>query len=638
MAVKNAISANHTITESWDGFLHSAYPAGDYPAGEALILYTDIVAGPTSGGETDLGCYIRVTGVNFGAFADWGVISHLYIGGVEVANYRYLQTARGAQDGRVELCAQVGALGGVTPGVALNITMSVRGSALYNPTVGLALADLDGIALTFTPQPGPIVFVALTGSDSAAGTIDAPLQHLQTYDGSSLYGGAVYGPLSGGTVDNQIVPGTHIVLRGGEYGAHMGGDNRWCHFFRRTGTAPSGAAKSGPICIYPYPGPAGANTPETVSWTGVSGSNGGFQFSDTTRSAETTPWGTVGYTKYIHVSNLIIDAHPSPSLPLNDKAPIEHQTAADYCRVINCELSWRVTTGTPRSGGIGGEGTYRELFGNYIHDIYGITDLGADGAFENHGIYTGNNTSAAGAAQADYHTRICYNRIEDVNGSGMNIRGAPVYAGAPEDSAPYMSIHHNRIVRAGKHGITLFDGRARANIHHNLTVDVAQSPLFVNVDNVTVAGGIYYGHNTNVGWGTFATASYPAVFADGGSNTGSVRIENNVFYCRAGTQAPSFDRFFVSRNGLAFTFGGNCWYDASGYGTKPTGDTTGIQTDPLLTNLTTDFTPQAASPLIDAAAANTSVSGTLYAFDLDYIARPQGEATLWAIGAMERPA
>lgn len=626
MAVKQITTEVMSALVSWTGLCHSSNPAGDFPAQPSLLLYTDIIAGPTSGGENDLGCYITVTGTNFGQFADYGTLSHLYIGGVEVANYRYLRTAPGAQDGRMELCAQVGALGSPTPGVALNITMSIRGNALSNQTVGLALADLAGNAITFIPQPGPIVFVSLTGNDANAGTIDAPLRHFQTYDGSTTFGGAVYGPVSGRTTDNQIVPGTHIIGRGGDYGNDTSHDSRLVSGFRWTGLEPTGAAKTGPIVFMPYPGPAGANAPEEVVYTGSASSIGCFNGADTTRSGETTPWGTVGFFKWVTISKFTIIANP---LNNTDGAPINGQTGCDHLRVINCDLSWRVASGGPTAAGIAGEGQFCAYHGNYIHHVFDPS-----GNLQNHGIYIGNNTSVS---ISGYHEDISFNRIEDIDGgSGMNFRGW--CAGAPADSAPWLNIHHNRIARATKHGLVLFDGRARANVWANQIVDVEQSPFFINTDIVTVAGGIYLGHNTCVGWGTFTGGSYPAVFSDGGPNTGSVHVENNVFYCRAGTQAPSFDRFFTSRNGLAFTFSGNCWYDASGYGTKPAGDTTGIELDPLFTNLTTDFAPQAASPLIDSAAANTSVNGTLYAFDAAYLARPQGAATLWSIGALEHAA
>ena len=47
-----------------------------------------------SGGEGDQGGYLSIFGTNFGTAAGMGSSTRVYIGGVEVANYRYLGAAK----------------------------------------------------------------------------------------------------------------------------------------------------------------------------------------------------------------------------------------------------------------------------------------------------------------------------------------------------------------------------------------------------------------------------------------------------------------------------------------------------------------------------------------------------------------
>src|SRR5579871_6697371 len=61
--------------------------------GAPYVAYTDLVAGPTSGGERDKGVYLSLFGVNFGA--QLGATLKVTIGGTEVDNYRYLGPSRG---------------------------------------------------------------------------------------------------------------------------------------------------------------------------------------------------------------------------------------------------------------------------------------------------------------------------------------------------------------------------------------------------------------------------------------------------------------------------------------------------------------------------------------------------------------
>ena len=77
-----------TLTEPGTVTAHFAplVPVADAP----FVDYTDIVSGPIDGGEKDQGTYLSIFGTNFGKQAGLGSDTQVFIGGVEVANYRYL--------------------------------------------------------------------------------------------------------------------------------------------------------------------------------------------------------------------------------------------------------------------------------------------------------------------------------------------------------------------------------------------------------------------------------------------------------------------------------------------------------------------------------------------------------------------
>src|SRR5664279_1832881 len=65
---------------------------------EPLVLYTDLASGPNTGGENNRGMYLSVFGTNFGSSAGKGTSTKVFIGGVEVAEYRYLGPSMGRPD------------------------------------------------------------------------------------------------------------------------------------------------------------------------------------------------------------------------------------------------------------------------------------------------------------------------------------------------------------------------------------------------------------------------------------------------------------------------------------------------------------------------------------------------------------
>ena len=79
------------------------------PSGSPVVLFADVPCGPVSGGENNLGAYLSIFGRNLGSASGLGTATTVTIGGVAVANYRYLGPSKvSARLGMQELVVQVG--------------------------------------------------------------------------------------------------------------------------------------------------------------------------------------------------------------------------------------------------------------------------------------------------------------------------------------------------------------------------------------------------------------------------------------------------------------------------------------------------------------------------------------------------
>jgi len=153
-------------------FMILAGAFGETAQGTPVVLYTDILSGPNSGGENNNGAYLSIFGKNFGSPSGLGTVSKVFIGGTEVANYRYLGPSKGRPDIQ-QLTVQIGALGNPALGIALPVEVQVGRlkSTWFTPQ-------------TFMVNPGRILFVSLTGDDAtaAAGDIRHPWRHVQVLE------------------------------------------------------------------------------------------------------------------------------------------------------------------------------------------------------------------------------------------------------------------------------------------------------------------------------------------------------------------------------------------------------------------------------------------------------------------------
>jgi hypothetical protein len=622
MPVRNVVTKNWSILPSFDGLLYSAYPNGDKPGGSPIIAFTDFTAGPTTGGENNKGCYLTVFGWNFGTFSAWGVSNHLYIGGVEVDNYRCLDNAPGTgvagmgngvfeTFGLKRLTVQVGALGTPTAGVALNITMTVNGHGLANPvTSGQYFDYLSGDALTFTPQPGTILFVDQTnGLDSNAGTFAAPKQHLQD---STMFGSGALKSASSSVDTSGTKPGTHIVFRGGTYtstGTTTGGSGTnygmWANLFRIGGLAPSGGTNRGPICFTSYPGAAGANSRELAQYnpgTGVHAS-GGFLGNDQARAQETNPFDgtTVGWCKYMHFSNLKITAAADYG---QDGAPFNLNSRADFWRIMGCEMIWKTTITDAvnganthaRAGGIAGNGRTVRIGGNYIHDIWG------DVAFnENHGTYFDGSVESANGVYMGFN--VIYNITA---GNGIQ-----TYNAAAPDYIQNIYDHNNWIELVNKNGINCSDNTRSRHTWNTVVKDAGEYGIYYSSASLIATNAQSVENCVIYGWAR-QNSLRPGVGNTGNTGTGSTMTRNCIFFQPSGYNTAGG---FTSLDGSGTNnLDNNQWFDANGVlTTQPSGDTTGGYGNPKFNAAASkDFSLQSTSPCINVGS--TTIATRNYDF------------------------
>lgn len=581
--------------------------------GAPLILFTDITAGPTTGGENSKGCYLSIYGLNLGNFSDYGVTNFVTIGGVNVDNYRCLVDPVGSVAttfGFKRLTVQVGAIGTPAAGTPLAISVTVNGVGPINATSGgnYLMPTINADALTFTPQPGSIIFVdPSTGNNANAGTIASPLADLQTTAGT---GGAMH-TNTGANGTDGTQPGTHIILRNGTYTA-VGLNNRWCDMFRITGTAPTGAANRGPIVVTSYPGAAGANAPELAQWAAPSGKGGGFNGNDSTRAIEvsTSYGGFTGWCKYIHVSNVKVASNATAAA---DGGPFNLQNNGQFIRLVNVEATWPSTvTGAShgKSAGIEGNPKNGRFFSVYIHDINGDTAFN-----ENHGIYMDGSSAASDTVAMD--NEFGWIHIENI-GAGS---GVQFFDGVNGFGMRNNIMHHVLIKNTNKHGLNVADNTRSLTFHDMLIIDVGESGIRFTTDSVVAANGLY-GYNCVVyGWARVVLAGTPDryAFTDEatiGTAPASGRIENCIF-AQTASHSGNTHYQFVNLNSGKVALANNQWNDPDArLTTKPAGDTLGAFGDPLFTNAAGgDFSLQSGSPCKNAGT--TPLNTRAYDFSMN---------------------
>jgi hypothetical protein len=550
-----------------------------------LVLYTDLVSGPNTGGENDQGVYLSVFGTGFGSPAGLGAATRLLIDHVEVASYRFLGPSKGRPEIQ-QLTVQIGALGHPTPGTALPIEVVVDGVA--------SNADLS-----FIVNPGRILFVDnVHGDDASAviGDIRHPYRHVQTADLAA----AAWG---------QVRAGDVMVMRGtGTAWTDLGYENYFLRFRDRSGSAPTGAAGSGAIALMGYPGedvfidaPANPGT----SGGAISAING-----------LTYP----GMGQWVTISDLRIASG-------RDDGVLNTEILGSHWRIVNNDLSAASAADTAKAAGITGNGFAETWLGNHIHDV--ACGPAGTSPLQNHGIYI----------DGDGSYEIAYNLIERITGgSGVQTY---VNGGNGSNETNNLRLHHNRIHHTAKHGINLADNtRSGIVVWDNVVYDIALAGLRFNstlLDGAEIFSNTFYRTNTagNANYGSVtndsAFANAPHAFA----------IRGNIFQPAAGTPYDSGARPGVTASDGIIA--NNLWFggvDRSAALSPAVIDSHALLADPLFASTTAgleDLRLRAGSPAIDAmTSADAAAIAAIVGDDHDALARPQGAGS--DIGAYESTA
>ena len=542
-------------------FVTAAASAAPYMA--PLVLYTDIASGPNNGGENNRGAYLSVFGKNFGS-AGLGTRTKVRIGGVEVDNYRYLGASKGRSDIQ-QITLQVGALGNPAAGTPLPVQVFVDGVA----------SNSD---VSFTVNPGRLLYVDnVHGNDATAvpGDIAHPYRHVQLADTSK----AAFGAMQAGDI---------LVLRGsGTAWTDLGNDTYFVKFIHLDGSAPTGAAGSGPLTLMAYP-----DEDVFIDVNGPATQKGAISGIDTTAGITGGNW--------ITVADLRVESGGNAGV-------IATQIAGDHWRIVNNDLSAASATATAKAGGINGNATNAFWYGNHIHDVAGSTNQ------ENHGIYID------GTGSYD----IAYNHIEHVSGGN----GFQIYVNGSNgsDVADHVHFHHNRVHDISKHGLNIGDNaQFDIALWNNVVYNVAYGGLRLN--SALLHGAIVY-NNTFYNVDTAGTsANYGAITNDAGMAADALNLIDNVVAPAAGKPRTGGTVGIAAGSG---TISNNDWFGGTG---AVAFDAHPLMLDPQFADAAAaDFHLRGTSPVIDAGSGAVAAVSTT---DYDaLVPRPVGAG--YDIGAIE---
>jgi hypothetical protein len=466
-------TTENIVISASDGHLTNSLPAFSIAVTTApLILYTDIVSGPNSGGENNQGAYLSIFGLYFGDTSSIGSTTKVFINDVEVAAYKYMGMAKsqflGTDQPIQQISVQIGSIGNPTPGVALPIRVQVNGVP----------SNTD---YTFIVQPGDVLYVDnVNGNDATAvkNDISQPWRYVQT--AANVRSGAVASMQAGDT----------IVMRGGSWN-DVGWNQNFLKIANWTGTAPNGIVGNGYLTILGYPG-------EDVRIVPQPGTNGGIH-------GTSSVFASLG--RYVQIANLRIEGGDRT---VGD-GPINLQSGSDYWRIVNNELfNWdaesvdSTTTSQARAGGIAGNGQDVSILGNHIHHI--------DGGTLNHGIYLD------GGARIE----VAYNHIHDTMGGNI----IQTFGSTQTD----IRIHHNLLHDGNRYGLNIADGSDLVYVWNNVVYNTDYSGLRLVVGAVSDIG-IY--HNTFYNVCRLNRATTGAINNDQNNTGGHVEVRNNVVHANA---------------------------------------------------------------------------------------------------------
>ena len=566
-------------------------------SGAPVILYTDIVSGPTSGGEGNNGAYLSIFGVNFGNPSTLGTTTRLYINDQEVARYMLIKNAMSQTMPNLrtiqQITVQIGALGGATPGVDLPIKLVVNGVA----------SNTDK---TFMIQPGDIYYVDNVNGNDNTGVKNDPTKPFRLVQARA--GG-------NGVLDSNAGPGDFVVMRGtGKDWTDLvggSGQERFVRFMGITGSAPTGTPGNGPITIMGYPGENVIIQCQDDTRCGIHGVDGYYSSS----YAASSDW--------ITISSLRIRGGG----PQVKDGPINLQHRSDNWRIVNNELfEWdgnaiegQVINGKSyqeaRAGGITGDGFNVKILGNHIHDINGGT--------KNHGIYVD------GGAQ---NWEIAYNHMENMYGGNI----IQTFDSGGYGNIKNIDIHHNRLHNGSRYGVNYSTATTSGKVYDNVIYNIAASGVRFSTSSgtaISVAHNTLYNTCAKTSISNYDTTSptpaskipsnASAIANDWGGQ--GITIQNNILHSNSNCSS------YVGNTGNYNTMViDNNLY--TGLSASPSSrDGSAVTGSPAFTNVATaDFSLGTGSAAIDTAAFFAD-----YAIATDFLINPRVSGAGADIGAIE---
>jgi len=674
---------DHTFTTaaSFDGIAYTDWPTGNKPSGVQVaptIVDTDIICGSLSGGEYNLGAYMRLTGYSFGSQQYLGTSqgARVYFRDPlgdnlwhEVANYRYLLLPPVFATHQLqELCVQLGPLGGsMVAGRKLDVKVNVAGT------------DSAALIQQFTVQPGRFAFIDnVLGSDATGlwDNINFPFRFPQVSTGGSTFSDLCgyktqqneFGLNAGDTLVYRAHPGVPWVDQ-------VGYDGRFFRFRLHSGTPPTGNLGSGYIHHTVYPGPILAHAPEQFVFVDPAGGKG---FIHGCNSGWGLPNHQAEFTGSISGTTLTITAMTgvgsggvSKGGYLDTASGVaEGTTILEYLTGTGGTGTYRVSvpqTVSSRSMAIQGYGQYWSASGFKVQmstssttdsggfnlqtsstgaRIYNnevgpwpatnsplsggvagngvgvkakfnyVHDIACLSGSTNHGIYLdGSNLCAK-------NCEVAYNRIENITGGSAFQTHNQV---APDQFSNIL-VHHNWINVSGKYGIECGSSTLSIFSWDNVIIGTALAGIAQD-SGETNQSQI---HTHNLIYGCCTTGNQPQGLFSNVTTPGAGSVitfaHNTLVLLGSRTGAQQTDGFYVtySSDGGHVALVQNLYWDPdhaqSWAATVPSLDTHALNADPLFTDVNNlNFTSAIGSPALGACTLAEAQAVTT---DLYGIARP----------------
>ena len=276
-----------------------------YATAEPVILYTDILSGPNTGGENNNGIYLSIFGKGFGATIGTSTVT---INGTEVAAYKQWGVPSRVYD---------------THGIQV-ITVQPGSSVTSGPIVVTVNGEASNNDHTFTVRSGKIYFTDWNNGDNANdGSFGNPKKSAQgVFDDRTNFG-----------------PGDTIILMGGNYTAKQDGRG----YFMLFEDYPIGS-EAVPTTVMGYPGDDVFIDMRTAN------PSGGYSLFGT----YTVPSQDAGLV----ISNFRGDSGGSSAFVLR---------GTDYIRIVNADIQGMEGNGNG-TGMISSEGDFNKVLGNKIHN------------------------------------------------------------------------------------------------------------------------------------------------------------------------------------------------------------------------------------------------------------------------------